>query len=111
MSPERLAYSDAESSSLLVQALCRDLVAGGVNFDVHVDDEMLHFFLFPQAYPFEQALAPYCASGRQSWKTVRQILSWRFGSPPACGRFLDFASGYGGGARHLVGGVAEGGGW
>src|SRR6202043_3735110 len=53
MSPERLAYSDAESASALVQALCRDLVVGGVNFDVHVDDEMLHFFLFTEGYPFE----------------------------------------------------------
>jgi SAM-dependent methyltransferase len=102
MSPERLAYSDAESSSLLVQALCRDLVAGGVNFDVHVDDEMLHFFLYTQGYPFEQALAAYFDSGRQIWKTVRQILSWRFGSPRACGRFLDFASGYGRVTRHIV---------
>jgi SAM-dependent methyltransferase len=102
MSPERLAYSDAESASLLVQALCRDLAAGGVNFDVHVDDEMLHFFLFTQGYPFEQALAAYFDSGRQMWMTVRQILSWRFGSPRACGRFLDFASGYGRLTRHIV---------
>ena len=102
MSPERLAYSDAESTSLLVQALCRDLVAGGVNFDVHVDDEMLHFFLYTQRYPFDQAVAAYLDSGRQIWKTVRQILSWRFGSPRACGRFLDFASGYGRLTRHIV---------
>jgi SAM-dependent methyltransferase len=102
MSPEHLAFSDAESSSPLVQALCRDLVAGGVNFDVHVDDEMLHFFLFTQGYPFEQALAAYFDSGRQIWKTVRQILSWRFGSPRACGRLLDFASGYGRVTRHIV---------
>src|ERR1700680_5243572 len=105
MSPERLAYSDAESSSLLVQALCRDLVAGGVNFDVHVDDEMLHFFLFTQGYPFEQALAAYFDSGRQIWKTVRQILSWRFGSPPACGRLPPFPRGHGrGGGPHGGGG-------
>jgi SAM-dependent methyltransferase len=102
MSPERLANSDAESASLLVQALCRDLVAGGVNFDVHVDDEMLIFFLYTQRYPYEQALAAYFDSGRQIWRTVRQILSWRFGSPRACGRFLDFASGYGRLTRHIV---------
>src|ERR1700680_4496905 len=101
MSPERLAYSDAESSSLLVQALCRDLVAGGVNFDVHVDDEMLHFFLFTQGYPFEQALAAYFDSGRQIWKTVRQILSWRFGSPPRRRRLPDSRRRLGPGAgRH-----------
>ncbi|HXO29545.1 MAG TPA: class I SAM-dependent methyltransferase [Thermoanaerobaculia bacterium] len=102
MSPERLAHSDAESATLLVQALCRELAAGGVNFDVHVDDEMLHFFLYTQRYPFEQALAAYFDSGRQIWKTVRQILSWRFGSPRACSRFLDFASGYGRLTRHIV---------
>jgi SAM-dependent methyltransferase len=102
MSPERLAYSDAESASLLVPALCRDLLAGGVNFDVHVDDEMLIFFLYTQRYPLEQAVAAYLDSGRQIWKTIRQILSWRFGSPRACGRFLDFASGYGRLTRHIV---------
>jgi SAM-dependent methyltransferase len=102
MSPERLAYSDAESESQLVLAMCRDLVAGGVNFDVHVDDEMLIFFLYTQCYSFEQALAAYFDSGRQIWTTVRQILSWRFGSPRACGRFLDFASGYGRLTRHIV---------
>jgi SAM-dependent methyltransferase len=102
MSSQRLAYSDAESASLLVQALCRDLVAGGVNFDLHVDDEMLHFFLYTQRYPLEQAVAAYLDSGRQMWRTVRQILSWRFGSPRACGRFLDFASGYGRLTRHIV---------
>jgi SAM-dependent methyltransferase len=102
MSPERLAYSDAESASLLVQALCRDLVAAGVNFDVHADDEILHFFLYTQGYPFDQALAAYFDSGRQIWKTVRQILSWRFGSPRACGLLLDFASGYGRLTRHIV---------
>lgn len=102
MSEERLAYSDAESASQLVQAVCRDLVARGVNLDVHVDDEMLIFFLYTQGYPFEQALAAYFDSGRQIWMTVRQILSWRFGSPRACGRFLDFASGYGRLTRHVV---------
>src|ERR1700720_4959703 len=91
MSPERLAYSDAESTSLLVQALCRDLVAGGANFDVHVDDEMLHFFLYTQRYPFAQAVAAYLDSGRQIWKTVRQILSWRVGSGRGGGPFPAFA--------------------
>jgi SAM-dependent methyltransferase len=102
MSPDRLAYSDAESASALVQALCRGMAAGGVNFDVHADDEMLHFFLYAQGYPLEQALAAYFDSGRHIWQTVRQILSWRFGSPRACGRFLDFASGYGRVTRHIV---------
>jgi SAM-dependent methyltransferase len=46
--------------------------------------------------------AAYFDSGRQIWMTVRQILSWRFGSPRACGRFLDFASGYGRLTRHIV---------
>jgi len=102
MSTERLAYSDAESASQLVQALSSKLAAAGVNLDVHVDDEILIFFLYTQGYPFEQALAAYFDSGRQIWKTVRQILSWRFGSPRACGRFLDFASGYGRLTRHIV---------
>jgi SAM-dependent methyltransferase len=102
MSRERLAYSNAESSSLVVQALCRDLIAGGVNFDIHADDEMLHFFLYSQGYPLEQAVAAYLDSGREIWRTVRQVLSWRFGSPQACGRILDFASGYGRVTRHIV---------
>ncbi|HXM70125.1 MAG TPA: methyltransferase domain-containing protein [Thermoanaerobaculia bacterium] len=102
MSPEHLAYSDAESSSPLVQALCRDLLAGGVSFDVHADDEMLHFFLYRLGYPAELAIATYLDSGRRIWKTFRQIISWRFGSPRACGRILDFASGYGRVTRHIV---------
>jgi SAM-dependent methyltransferase len=102
MSRDLLAYSDAESASVVVQALCRDLVAAGVNLDVHADDEMLYFFLYTQGYPLEQAVAAYFDSGRQIWNVVRQILAWRYGSPRACGRILDFASGYGRVTRHIV---------
>lgn len=102
MSSARLAYADAESSSLVVQALCRDLVAGGVNLDVHDDDEMLHFFLYSLGYPLERAVAAYLDSGRQIWRAVRQVLAWGFASPRACGRLLDFASGYGRVTRHIV---------
>jgi SAM-dependent methyltransferase len=102
MGGERLAYSDAESSSVVVQALCRDLVSGGVNLDIHADDEMLHFFLYTMGYPLEQAVAAYLDSGARIWGAFRQIIAWRFGSPQACGRILDFASGYGRVTRHIV---------
>ncbi len=102
MSAERLAYAHEESSSVVVQALCRGLAADGVNLDIHADDEMYHFFLHALGYPPEQAAAAYFDSGARIWGTLRQVIAWRFGAPRACRRLLDFASGYGRVARHIA---------
>jgi SAM-dependent methyltransferase len=99
---ERLAYSAADSSSLVVQALCRDLTAGTVNLNIHADDEMLLFFMYAQGQPLEHAVAAYLESGKRIWATLRSVIAWRFGSPAWGGRILDFASGYGRVTRHLV---------
>ena len=102
MSEERLAYAAATSSSVIVQALCRDLATGSVDLDIHADDEMLHFFLYAQGKPLEEAVALYLDSGKRIWSTVRQILVWQAGAPSWGGRILDFASGYGRVTRHIV---------
>jgi len=102
MTEERLAYAEASSSSAIVQALCRDLLTGSVNLNIHADDEMLQFFLYSQGRPLEEAVALYLDSGKRIWATVRQILGWYFGSASWGGRMLDFASGYGRVTRHMV---------
>ncbi len=101
MSSEHLVYSNAHHS-LVVQALCRDLLAKGISLDIHTDDEMLSFFLHAQGRDLEQAVAMYLESGRLIWATERQILAWRFGPQPWRRRVLDFASGFGRVTRHMV---------
>lgn len=101
MNPEDLAYSNAHHS-LVVQALCRDLLAKGISLDIHPADEMLGFFHHVQGRDLEQAVAMYLDSGRLIWEVERQILAWRFGPPPWKRRILDFASGFGRVTRHMV---------
>jgi SAM-dependent methyltransferase len=102
MRPEPLAYSN-ENHSLVVQALCGDLLARGVSLDIHADDEMLGFFLYSQGRELGQGVAMYLESGRRIWAMERQVLAWRFGPPPwPRRRILDFASGYGRVTRHIV---------
>lgn len=101
MTPDVLAHSDL-AGSLLVRALCRDLLSGGVTLSISTADEMLHFFQFAQGHDLERAVAMYLESGRRIWATQRQILAWRFGSPAWDGKILDFASGYGRVTRHIV---------
>ncbi len=97
-----LCLDETRPLSIVVQALCRHLLNGGVNLNIHVDDEMLRFFLYTQGYPFDQAAAIYLESGRLLWRTLRQVIAWRFGSPAPGLRILDFASGYGRVTRHMV---------
>jgi SAM-dependent methyltransferase len=106
MALDTLAYSNA-SDSLIVQALCRGLLADGTNLNISAADEMLHFFLYAQGHGLEQSVAMYLDSGRRIWATLRQIIVWRFGSLDWGGRLLDFASGYGRMTRHLVTDVAK----
>ncbi len=106
MNPRSLAYSDS-SRSTIVQALCSDLLDRDVNLNISEADEMLRFFLFSQANTFDQAVALYLDSGRRIWSTLRQIISWRFGSLDWGGRILDFASGYGRVTRHIVNDVPK----
>lgn len=101
MSSDHLAYSD-NSDSVIVQALCRDLLNRDINLNISAVDEMLLFFLYAQGNSFDQAVAMYLDSGRRIWATQRQILAWRFGSLEWGGNILDFASGYGRVTRHIV---------
>jgi SAM-dependent methyltransferase len=101
MPSDHLAYSNS-SDSVIVQALCRDLLNRDINLNISDVDEMLLFFLYAQGNSFDQAVAMYLDSGRRIWATQRQILAWRFGSLEWGGNILDFASGYGRVARHIV---------
>lgn len=106
MALDTLAFSN-DSDSLIVQALCRGLLADGTNLNISAADEMLHFFIYAQGHGLEQSVAMYLDSGRRIWATLRQIIAWRFGSLDWGGRLLDFASGYGRMTRHLVTDVAK----
>lgn len=101
MPADLLSPSDL-AGSLVVRALCRDVLARGVPLGISTADEMLHFFQFAQGHDLERAVAMYFDSGRRIWETERQILAWRFGGLGWGGRVLDFASGYGRVTRHLV---------
>jgi SAM-dependent methyltransferase len=104
MKSDLLRPSDL-AGSLVVRALCRDVLARGVPLTISTADEMLHFFQFAQGHDLERAVALYLDSGRRIWETERQILAWKFGGladGPWGGRVLDFASGYGRVTRHLV---------
>ena len=105
MDSESLAYANS-SHSVVVQALCRDVLNDGINLNVSASDEMLLFFKDAQGYPLEQAAAMYFESGRRIWRTLRQILVWRFGSLSWGGRVLDFASGFGRVTRHIAAEIA-----
>ncbi|HEY4562668.1 MAG TPA: class I SAM-dependent methyltransferase [Thermoanaerobaculia bacterium] len=106
MNTENLAYSNS-SDSLIVKALCRDLLLRGVSFDISAADEMLRFFQYAQGHGLEQAVAMYLDSGHRIWTAQRQILAWRFGSLSWGGPILDFASGYGRVTRHIVADIPE----
>ena len=96
-----LSYSNS-SHSIIVQALCRDVLNRGVNLNISKADEMLLFFQYAQGFNLDQAIASYFESGRRIWATQRQVITWRFPSPGWDGRVLDFASGYGRVTRHIV---------
>ncbi len=103
--PSDLLHPSDLAGSLVVRALCRDVLVRGVPLAISTADEMLHFFQFAQGHGLERAVAMYLDSGRRIWETERQILAWRFGGLAGdswSGRVLDFASGYGRVTRHLV---------
>lgn len=106
MPSDALAYSNS-SYSIIVQALCRDLIEKGVNLDISSADEMLLFFQYAQGYRLEQAVSMYLESGRRIWSALRQVVTWRFGSAAWGGNLLDFASGYGRVTRHIVADVPK----
>jgi SAM-dependent methyltransferase len=101
MDQDKLAFS-ATNSSLVVQAICWDVITAGVNLDIHVDDEMLLFFLYAQGRELDVAASMYFESGRRIWATERQVIARAFGSLGRVGRLLDFGSGYGRVTRHMV---------
>jgi SAM-dependent methyltransferase len=62
-------------------------------------------YLYERSIPFrsrEAAAIGYFATGRQIFRTLREIVAWRFGGFDRVGAFLDFASGYGRVTRFLV---------
>jgi SAM-dependent methyltransferase len=73
---------------------------------IHPADEM---YLYELSLPYrsrEAAAINYFATGHQIYRTVEDIVTWRFQRFDAVRSFLDFASGYGRFTRFLVRGLA-----
>ena len=81
---------------LLLLALGRSaLIAGGADFTIHPDDEMLRVFRDRNGGDGQMARAMYLDSGFALWQALRRVVDWRFPAPRQVGRLLDFAGGYG----------------
>ncbi len=81
---------------LLLLALGQDTpIAAGVDLTIHEDDSMLRVLRDGAAGDGARARAMYLQSGLAIWRTLRQVVEWRFGEVGRVGKLLDFASGHG----------------
>jgi SAM-dependent methyltransferase len=81
---------------LLVLALSQDAVmAAGVDLTIHPEDEMLRVLCDLAGGDRQRARSMYFDSGHALWRTLRQVVEWRFGEIGRVGKLLDFASGFG----------------
>jgi SAM-dependent methyltransferase len=69
---------------------------------IHSADEMYLYDLSMAYQSRETAAIFYFSAGQLIFRTVAEIVRWRFGSFDAVRSFLDFASGYGRSTRFLV---------
>jgi SAM-dependent methyltransferase len=69
---------------------------------IHPSDEMYAYELSMPYRTREAAAIGYFATGHQIFRTMREIVEWRFGGFGGVRAFLDFASGYGRSTRFLV---------
>jgi hypothetical protein len=95
--------------SLAVQIVANDDIRRGLDTAVHADDEMLRTLHYGYGERRDAALAMYFSSGRALWRTIREVLLWRFGELPRIERLLDFAAGYGRVTRFAVTEIAPSG--
>jgi SAM-dependent methyltransferase len=88
---------------VLVLALGQDAVmAAGVDLTIHPDDEMLRVLCDLAGGDRQRARSMYFDSGLALWRTLRQVVEWRFGDIGRVGKLLDFASGYGRVTRFML---------
>jgi SAM-dependent methyltransferase len=90
-----LAYDTREDHPLLAALGLSTGRFAGANLDVHAADEMLLHYWNLHGGDRAQALVLYFDSGRRIWRSMSEILQWRFGRIGLDLRLLDFASGYG----------------
>jgi SAM-dependent methyltransferase len=69
---------------------------------VHASDEMYRFELAAAGRSPDAAAVRYFSTARSIFRTVSEILAWRFGDPGQVRSLLDFASGYGRATRFLA---------
>jgi SAM-dependent methyltransferase len=88
--------TSSADDDVLVLALGQDSgVAAGVDLTIHPDDDMLRVLCDLAGGDRRRARSMYFDSGLALWRTLRQVVEWRFGELGRVGKLLDFASGYG----------------
>jgi SAM-dependent methyltransferase len=89
-----LFFRDGDDCPLLA-ALQPDVLASGVKLSVSARDEMVHLFHYGRGEAWDLALHLYLESGKKIWRTLREVLRWRFGDLARIEALLDCAAGYG----------------
>ncbi len=98
-------FRDGEDCPL-VTALELDVLESGVDLSVSSRDEMFKLFFYEHGEAIDASLIMYLESGKRIWRTLRQVLEWRFGRLEQIDSLLDLAAGYGRVTRFAVGDIA-----
>jgi SAM-dependent methyltransferase len=104
VSAEAQPLLDPCAASPFVAAYVRELAGSGQPLEtrIHPADEMyLHDLRFHHGSP-EAAALLYFSAGHQIFRTVEEIVAWRFRGFGGVRSFLDFAGGYGRFGRFLA---------
>ncbi len=97
-----LVHRTQDDNQLVLALFEGTPIYGGVNLDVHGEDEMWQFFYYRFGGDRDRALALYALSGFVVWSTLKRLIEHRFGEIGRVGKLLDFASGYGRVTRFIV---------
>lgn len=97
-----IVHSTQRPSELISTIFWRDFLAG-VSPTLDDRDEMYRLFFFEHGLSRDRAALMYLISGREIWRTVRDVALWRFGSLDEVGDLLDFGAGFGRVTRFMAG--------
>lgn len=97
-------FLDPCSASPFLAAYVRELAGEGPPLEtrIHPADEMYQYELRFHHESSDAAALLYFTAGHQVFRTVEEIVVWRFGGFGAVRSFLDFAGGYGRFGRFLA---------